>query len=468
MRIAHWSPLPPERSGIADYAAELLPELAQHCEIELIVEPGTRLPSELARFRSHPPERLPQLLNGSGPERCDTVVYHLGNNRDYHTGIYRSLLVTPGVVVLHDALLHHLIRDLTLYSGDAEGYLEEMRYAYGATGLAQARRSVVSGVPLDPWSYPLVERVVDRSLAMIAHNRYTAERVRASRPDTRLAVVHHHLSLGALAGRDLPAAEARAQLGLAPQGVVVASFGFFTAAKRLEVLLRAFARLRRELPDAQLLLAGEVSPHYDFETAFLEELRAGVTITGRLDLPAFLAAMAAADIAVNLRFPTAGETSGTLIRLLGLGKPVIVSRAGAFAEIPDDCCAKVDVDDSEEALLYAYLHRLAVDPGLRRVMGENARRHIREQHSLAGSARAYADFIAQTVATGAAAFRAAPPLAPYAPADLLTELVSGVSAELVGLGLVGASGAEGDADVLLREIAASLVELDLDLPGERR
>jgi glycosyltransferase involved in cell wall biosynthesis len=294
--------------------------------------------------------------------------------------------------------------------------------------------------------------VVDASLGVIVHNRFTCDRVLASRPLARIATVPHHLSLPEGGGAE----EARAALGIEPGAFVVATFGFLTASKRPEVLLRAFARLRREVPGARFLIVGEVSPHFDFERIFTPELRQGVAVTGRLDLDRFLFYMQACDVAVNLRHPTAGETSGTVIRLLGMGKPLIVNNTGAFAEIPDDCCAKVDLDDTEEDLLLAYLRALAGDEALRRRMGDNARRHMAEHHTLAGSARGYADFLRETVAMGVQPFRAVPPLAAYPEDDLLSDLVRDVTAEMVDLGV-----GEEDDD-LLREISAAVVELDLD------
>ena len=454
MRIAYYSPLPPMRSGIADYSAELLPHLAAHCEVELVVDEGFRPDAEAAgRFPVHGHRALPALLATGG---FDAVLYQLGNNRDYHAAIYRALLAHPGVVVLHEFVLHHLVRDLTLHASDAEAYVAEMRYAYGKTGEAMARRSVATGVPLDPWSYPLFERVVDASRGLIVHNRFTRDRVLAGRPLARNAVVPHHLSLGALP--ETSPERARAALGLAPGAFVVATFGFLTAAKRPGVLLRAFARLRREVPEARLLIAGEVSPHFDFDRVFTPELREGVAVTGRLGLDRFLLHMQACDVAVALRHPTAGETSGTVVRLLGLGKPLMASDAGAFAEIPDGCCAKVGLDDGEEELLLAYLRRLAADEPLRRQLGENARRHAAACHSMAGSARGYAEFLRATVESGARPFRAVPPLAPYPEEDLLSDLVREVAADLADLGVEEAD------DGLLREAAAAMVELDLDRP----
>jgi glycosyltransferase involved in cell wall biosynthesis len=460
MRIAYFSPLPPQRSGIADYSAELLPHLAEHCEIELIVEEGVRPEGGIAeRFPVHGHRALPGLLETG---RFDAVLYQLGNNRDFHASLYPALLEHPGVVVLHEFVLHHLARDLTLFAGDPEGYVREMAYAYGRTGEAMARRCLETGVPLDPWSYPLFERVVDASLGIIVHNRFTRDRVLASRPLARIATIPHHLSLGG--GPEVSVEGARAALGIAPGTFVVATFGFLTASKRPEVLLRAFARLRREVPGARLLIVGEVSPHDDFARVFTPDLQEGVTVTGRLDLDRFLLHMRAVDVAVNLRHPTAGETSGTVIRLLGMGKPLIVNNTGAFAELPDDACAKVDLDETEEELLFSYLRLLASDEALRLRMGENARRHMEAHHSLAGSARAYADFLRETVAAGGRPFRAVPPLVPYPEGDVLSDLVREVTAEMADLGVE-----EADDD-LLREIAAAIVELDLDrpAPGESR
>lgn len=458
MRIAYWSPLPPQRSGIADYSAELVPALARHLEVELIVPPGWRPPGgALAGLPAHPESAFPALAAGG---RFDAVLYQLGNNRDYHAGIYRALLEHPGVVVLHEYVLHHLVRDLTFFAGDPAAYVREMRYAYGPSGEALARRFLATGVPLDPWSYPLFERVVDRSLALVVHNDFTRRRVLLSRPLARVAVVPHHLSLGEAPVAS--AAAARAALGLAPDAFVVASFGFLTAAKRPGVLLRAFARLRQRLPRAVLVLAGEVSPHFDFAALAVPELMIGVTVTGRLDLDRFLLHMAATDVAINLRHPTAGETSGTLVRLLGMGKPVVVSRTGAFAEFPAGCCAQVDLDDTEEDLLLAYLERLADDDDLRHRLGENARRHVAEHHSLEGSARGYADLLRQVVEEGAAPFRAVPPLLPYGEEDVAADLLRALSADLHDLGA-----GEGD-DALLAPVAEALVELTpLALPGRR-
>jgi glycosyltransferase involved in cell wall biosynthesis len=442
MRLAWFSPLPPQRSGIADYSAELLPHLAEHLDLELFVDEGTRVDPEIrARFPVHGDRAFPEMW---AKGRFDAVLYHLGNNVDFHARTWRTMARYPGIVVLHEAMLHHLVRGMTLSRGDLDGYVEEMRYAYGRTGQALARRSLDTGIPLDVWSYPLFERAVDASLALIVHNEFTRQRVLASRPLARISLVPHHLSLGDVSPAD------RAASGFPPDAFVLASYGFITPAKRLEVSLRAFERLRAERPDAIYLLVGDVSPHYD-----LPRLPQGAVLVGHTELDEFLRSMQVADVAVNLRYPTSGETSGTLIRLLGLGKPVIVSNLGAFAEIPDGACAKVDLDEYEEDLLLEYLRRLAADEGLRRRMGENARRFV-APHTLEASARGYAEVIRRAVEEKPVPYRPVPPLAPYPPGDVLTDLAAEVSAAAVDLGV-----GEEDDD-LLRALAEILVDLRLD------
>jgi glycosyltransferase involved in cell wall biosynthesis len=446
MRLAYFSPLPPQRSGIADYSAELIPCLAEHLELELFVDEGVRVDPEIRdRFPVHGDRAFPGLWERG---RFDAVLYHLGNNPDFHARTWRTLTSYPGILVLHEAMVHHLVRGMTLSKGDPEGYVEEMRYAYGRTGQGLARRSLDTGIPLDVWSYPLFERAVDASLSVITHNEFTRQRVLASRPLARTSLIPHHVSLGELGSMDRDSA--RAALKLPPDAFVLASYGFITPAKRLEATLRAFARLKKERPDALYLLVGEVSPHYE-----LSGIPEGVILVGRTELDDFLRYMVAADVAVNLRYPTAGETSGTLIRLLGLGKPVIVSNLGAFSEIPDGACAKVDLDESEEDLLFAYLQALAADEGLRRAMGENARCHV-APHTPEASARAYADVVRTVVEEKPAPFRVVPPLARPAAGDVLADLAADVSAEAVDLGV-----AETDDD-LLRELASVFVDLNLD------
>ncbi|HXU33867.1 MAG TPA: glycosyltransferase family 4 protein [Thermoanaerobaculia bacterium] len=447
-RVAMFSPLPPLASGIADYCVELLPHLSSRFDLELFAEEGSRLDAP-AEWGGVPilPWRAFAARRAERP--FDAVIYQLGNNGDFHSGAYSTLLEVPGIVVLHEIVLHHMLREMTLAQGDAERYLEEIRYAAGKSGQLLARGSLETGTPLDAWRYPLFERAVDASLGLLVHSEGARRRVLASRPEAAVFRIPFPWTPPPPLP---PRSEVLARLGLPADAFVISSFGFLTRSKRLDVALRAFATLARETPNAVFLAVGEISKDYDLPALVPADLSSRVRALGRVDLDTFHAAMAATDVAINLRYPSGGETSATLMRLLGLGRAVIVTEGGSFDEIPDDACAKVPPDESEGELLLEILRRLAKDEPLRRAMGENARRFVLAEHRIQQTADAYAQAVEALRAASHPA-RAVPPLAPYPPQEIGNDLIAAVAADLVDLG-----GGERDEEVL-GELARELADL---------
>jgi glycosyltransferase involved in cell wall biosynthesis len=164
---------------------------------------------------------------------------------------------------------------------------------------------------------------------------------------------------------------------------VVGCFGNINASKRIPQLLEAFAALRAEHPDAKLLLVGA-----DLD-ARLAELPAGVERIDYVDERRLWALMGACDVCVSLRAPTMGETSGSAIRALVLGKPLVASDVGWFAELPDEVALKVPVDAHEAETLGAALELLASNDRARTAMGDAARAYVAAEHDLDRSAEAY-------------------------------------------------------------------------------
>ncbi len=448
LRVAMFSPLPPLSSGIADYCVELLPHLSSRFELELFAEEGSGLDAPL-EWGDVPifPWRTYAARQAERP--FDAVIYQLGNNADFHAGAYSTLLGTPGLVVLHEIVLHHMLREMTLAKGDAFGYLEEIRYAAGKSGQLLARGSLETGTPLDAWRYPLFERAVDASLGVLVHSEGARRRLLASRPEAAVFRIPFPWTPPPPLP---PREEVLARLGLPADAFVIASFGFLTRSKRLDVALRAFAALAREMPNAVLLAVGEISKDYDLPTLIPADLTSRVRALGRVDLDTFHAAMAATDVAINLRFPSGGETSATLMRLLGLGRAVIVTDGGSFTEIPDDACAKVPPDEGEGELLLEILRRLGQDEPLRLRMGENARRFVLAEHRIEQTADAYA-LAVLTLRSAPRPPLPVPPLAPYPPEEIGNDLIAAVAADLVDLG-----GGERDGEIL-GELARELAEL---------
>lgn len=384
MRLAWVSPLPPARSGIADYSAELLPALAQGADIELFAP----APWETARLPPWPIYPLTALSEEAS--RFDLIVYHIGNN-PYHAGIYELALQYPGAVVLHDYVLHHLVARCTILRGDLEGYVRHLAYERGPTGAAAGlRRAHRIFSEREQFLDPLNRLLLDRSQGVIVHSRWAAKQVRQQHLDLPVCQVPHHRAPPPPDRRET----LRRQLGIGPNDLVLATFGFLTPYKGIANLLWAYAQLLRDHPQVRCFLVGQPAVELDLGSLLTHwGLDDQVAVTGYLDMDSFYGYIAACDIAVNLRYPSAGETSGTLIRLLGGGKAVIISNLHQFAEWPDDVCLKVDPGPGQKPMLLYYLRRLVEDPSLRTRLGANAKHYIETYNALGRSAEGYLGFL---------------------------------------------------------------------------
>jgi glycosyltransferase involved in cell wall biosynthesis len=157
--------------------------------------------------------------------------------------------------------------------------------------------------------------------------------------------------------------------------------------KRIPQLLEGFASFRRERPGARLLLVGGAGERFDIGRR-LERLglTEGVERMDYVPEERMWSLMAACDVLVNLRYPTMGETSGSVIRALALGQPLLVSDVGWFSELPDDAVLKVPVDDYEVATIEAALG-VAAEHGA--TLGAAARAYVEREHALPAVADAY-------------------------------------------------------------------------------
>lgn len=396
LRIAYCSPVNPVSSGISDYSEELLPFLGQYADITLFAERDVVPTNE--HLRQHlavqPLDLLPRLHR---QHPFDAVVYHMGNSPAHGT-IYELIHQIPGVVVLHDWVLHHF---KLWYAAERQknvaAYLQNMQTRYGAPGERVARNMSRGRLQDQAFTMPLVEDVIERARGIIGHSRLVVERARAIKSSLPAAVVPMGVPLPPLIDR----IEARNALGLPLDAPVWASFGHINPYKRIESTLRAFARFRAKHGNARYVLVGSVSPNYDVHALVRRlQLNDAVLITGHVPQNNFELYVAAADLCLNLRAPTAGETSASLLRLLAAGRPTLVSALDTFNELPDDVCAKVDADRSEGALILAYAELFQQYPSTAQQLGANARRYVAEQHTLDGAAQRYINFLSEVYGWG--------------------------------------------------------------------
>ena len=362
MRVAYFSPMPPERTGVADYSALLVPALETEVDLTVVRHGSKR-----------------------APRGTDLALYHVGNNPDAHAWIVDALRRRPGVVVLHDFVLHHLVAGMTVGRRDGHGYLDAMEREHGVVGRLLAHGVLDKRIPplweSRPADFPLPWFVLDDATGVIVHSATVRDGLRRVGYEGPVSLVPHP-------AWPVPGVEPERVAA----GPVVGCFGVVNASKRIPELLEAFARLRRTHPDAVLLLVGPTAPAFDLERR-LQRLglpESGLVREEWVDEARLWRLLAGVDVCVNLRHPTMGETSGSVIRALSLGKPLVVSDVGWFSELPDEVALKVPVDETESDVLAAALDLLVTREDAREEMGRSAAGLARREHDLERVAERYA------------------------------------------------------------------------------
>jgi glycosyltransferase involved in cell wall biosynthesis len=365
VRVAYYSPQPPERSGIADYSALLLPALRERIDVD-VVRRGSR------RFR----------------RQADVSLYHIGNDPKAHGWIVEALRRRPGIVVLHDFVLHHLVAGMTLGRGDGGGYLDALQREAGPVGRMLAHGVIDELLP-PLWEdraaeYPLAGEVLATANGLIVHSGYVERLVRDSGYREPVWRIPHP-------AWPPPQVEI-ASVELPKDRTIIGCYGHLNPAKRLPELLEAFALLRRRVPGVLLLLVGSPSPGLELDPVYDRlGLQPGEDLIqlDYVDEAQLWSLLSACDVCVNLRYPTMGETSGIVIRALGIGRPLVVSDVGWFAELPDEAVVKVPVGEGEIPAIADALELLAGDSALRTRMGDAGRALAQGEHQLERVAERY-------------------------------------------------------------------------------
>ena len=369
MKVAYFSPMPPERTGVADYSALLLPALQRTLDVEVV-----------RRGRKRPPRGV------------DVALYHVGNNPDSHAWIVDALRRSPGVVVLHDFVLHHLVAGMTVGRRDGHGYLDAMEREHGVVGRLLGHGVLDKRIPplweSRPEEFPLAGFVLEHATGLIVHSQTVRDLALEAGFEGPIWVVPH-------AAWPVPDVAAERVSG----GRVIGCFGVVNSSKRIPELLRAFAGVRERHAEVTLLLVGPTSPGFDLDRRLqrLGLADEGLVRMDWVDERRLWALMAGVDVCVNLRHPTMGETSGSVIRSLSLGKPLVVSDVGWFSELPDEVAVKVPVDASEVETLEAALELLLTRDDVRTTMGAAAAELARREHDLERVADLYAAALEQAV-----------------------------------------------------------------------
>jgi glycosyltransferase involved in cell wall biosynthesis len=393
VRLAWFSPMPPVPTGVAVCSADLVAALSADHQIDVFVDeavarvaPGTRSAHDFVWRHQQEP--------------YDLTVFQLGNS-SHHDYLWPYLFRYPGLTVLHDAHLHHARAAALLRTRRANDYRAEFASNHPEANADIAELAVAGFDTHVLYDWPMTRLVARASRLVAVHSPTLADQMIASIPDAHVTAIHlgHGVPL-TTAAVSAAGVRARERHGIPADAVVFGCYGGLSPDKRLPQVLAAFAATRPYVPAAHLLLAGAVPEHYDLRDDIERHgLGSAVTLTGYLPTDqAFTESIAACDVALNLRWPTAREMSGPWLRCLAAGKPTVIIDLAHLANVPTldprtwqpnagstsspaPCAVAIDILDEDHSLRLA-MRRLGTDPLLRATLGRTALLYWQREHSV--------------------------------------------------------------------------------------
>lgn len=386
--LAFVSPLPPERTGIADYSAELLPTLSSYYDIELIT-PQPQVADPIGRQYKG---RLRDLKwFRANAANIDRVVYQVGNSH-FHSHMRELLQEIPGTVVLHDFFLSGSLMSHNDSKDPQDPWVAELYASHGYNAVKTRYadpESCQQNYPVN-WSY------LQHAHGVITHSEYSknlAKQWYGDEAPSDWEVIPLVRSSDQLMDRTA----SRAALEIDALDFVVCSFGFIQANKLSHRLVDAWisSKLAQDRR-CHLIFVGENSSGEYGTTLVRKIARRGlghrVKITGFTSSTIYEQYLAAADLAVQLRTNSRGETSAAVLDCMNNALPVIINSNGSMDELSDDIARKIPDEFSDHELIEA-LETLWNDPEQRKTLGRRSQEHLHTLHSPSECAKRYASAI---------------------------------------------------------------------------
>jgi hypothetical protein len=388
-RLYVFSPLPPQRNGLADYIVEYLPMLADDFDLCLVAESG-RGSAAAVQFPGAPFQVIDEaVFLARQPEPGAQTLYNVGNNGDC-AYMLDHLHRFPGVVVVHDVSLfymHQVALQMERSNGMFNHWVRDTGYEVPADFVA--RDGSLGRTPgLLYQECLMVRRIAESARGLMLHSRYAESRFRGGAFD---------IPLGAENGRPLariphfvlppapPAWDAYQVLqrfGLDTNDILLLVPGFLTGNKMLYEVLVAFSRACTGNPRLKLLFAGEERADEYAISARIKQLWPdgdGPRVTGYLDARELDILLGRADLSFVLRYPTYGETSGILPRAVMGGGRVVTVDIGSYPEFESPLISHVSIGPEMVDQLYAQIQALCAS--MPKASDRAARRQVEAQRA---------------------------------------------------------------------------------------
>jgi glycosyltransferase involved in cell wall biosynthesis len=402
-QLAFFSPFKPVKSGIADYSHDLLPSLSQQFNI----------------YSYHDEDYLPDLSKTENllprsqfekdllKRQYEAVIYQIGNS-SYHCYIYSQLMSYPGISVLHDYYLGGLINYMdTQLPRLGITFYDELEHNYGRDKALEIKNLIQQGklnvdTNLAEAEIYVNRRIFTRSLGVVLHSKWAYESAINNYSCDNDCIVSIPQLVPQYNSPQIPAKDIRHEFGIPTDSVVISTFGFVNSTKRPLSILHAFHKYFQTHQLAFLVFVGgtEYLGSLDIENEIHKlGLQGHVKITGYVDMQDFYRYIEISDICLNLRFPFKGESSASLLRILSVGKPTVVTDIGSFSDFPDDVVLKIPQphQSNEVAEIFKALTLLTENVDYKNSLSVNASAYTVREHSPERCANLYADLIGRVM-----------------------------------------------------------------------
>lgn len=387
MKLALFTPLNPVKTGISDYTEEMLPALSRYFDIDIYIDKGYQPQNQelLSAFRV-----IPFDPNTFDPSAYTEILYHMGNYYRGHHYIYACLEKHPGITVLHDYVMQGFYAERFEATGEFSPYRNLLTKYYGEKGKEIADQIIDrSRIPIweseASFDFPLNEEIIEFSKGLIVHSRFIQKKVQAITKKPVVKINHHGHII-----KKIDSAAVKRKLGVKPDELLICSAGFVNKNKRYGIILAALDELK-EIPikyviagkDRGQLLKNYISPSQN----------QNIIVLDHLPLTELEQLIGTADICINLRYPTMGESSGSLLRMMGYGKPTLVSNYGSYTDFPNYSVLKINPDIDEKEMIKKFVRALAADDDFARSLGREAANYVQTECGIEKCAKEYSRFI---------------------------------------------------------------------------
>ena len=370
-KIAVVTPWPDQQTGIANYVYNLVPYLSRYFYIDIFID--NTIENE-CQFRPNSYGNIYGIKElDSRHDDYEQILYQIGNNSSFHTGVYNYLKKYPGIVEIHDFILQPFFYHSYFLKKQYHIFREAMEQGYGEEGLDYFRNLKDGNTQNKNFRFPMSHSVSRVAKKTILHNHWSSEQM-GDREDVFLVPLpcYDRFDVDPAAVESIKENFLK-KFNIQGGEAVIGCFGFINENKRPDKIISAIEKLIKKNLKLKLVFFGESNVVGMNDIIRQKNLEDTVHITGYVAYDEYAVGLELCDIVVNLRYPSMGEASGTLCEAFKYGKPVLVSDVSQYTEYPDEVCWKVPVGRYEVDVMEKMLEYLIVHEDVRNALGNNAK-----------------------------------------------------------------------------------------------